>query len=213
MLKIGLTGGIGSGKSKVADWLAQWGATVIDTDVLAHQLTAPAGAALSQIVQQFGPQMLDSQGALDRAQMRAHVFANPQARRQLEAILHPLIQAEALAQIKAAQGCYVVAVIPLLVESGHWNHYFDQICVVDCDEPTQIKRVQARSGLAVEQIKQIMKAQATRAQRLAAADVVITNDGQTNLDQLKQQVLQAHQQWCAGRHYARAASSPSSGCR
>jgi|SRR5690625_190402 len=209
MLKIGLTGGIGSGKSKVADWLAEWGATVVDTDALAHQLTAPGGAALPQIVQEFGPQILDSQGALDRAQMRARVFAEPKARQRLEGILHPLIRAQTLAQVEAAQGCYAVAVIPLLVESGHWVEYFDQICVVDCDEPTQIKRVQARSGLAVEQIKQIMNAQATRAQRLQAADVVITNDGQTNIDQLKQQVQQAHQQWCAARNSVRAVPTPS----
>ncbi len=197
MLKIGLTGGIGSGKSMVARWLAQWGATVIDTDDVSHQLTASGGQAIPHIEQAFGPTVIDAEGALDRAQMRALVFQNPDARHQLEAILHPLIRTQTLAQAEAAQGRYVVIVIPLLVESGRWVDYFDEICVVDCDEPTQIQRVQRRSGLTVEQVQQIMRAQATRNERLQVADQVIDNGGQTDLQTLEEQVQQLHQLWCA----------------
>lgn len=150
MLKIGLTGGIGSGKSMVARWLEQWGATVIDTDEVSHQLTAAGGLAIPAIQQAFGPTVINAEGALDRAQMRALVFDDPEARHQLEAILHPLIRAQTLAQVAAAQGVYVVVVIPLLVESGRWVDFFDEICVVDCDESTQIERVQRRNGLSVE---------------------------------------------------------------
>lgn len=197
MLKIGLTGGIGSGKSMVARWLAQWGATVIDTDDVSHELTSTAGQAIPHIKQAFGPTVVDAHGALDRAQMRALVFQDPGARKQLEAILHPLIREHTLAQAQAAQGRYVVIVIPLLVESGRWVDYFDEICVVDCDEPTQIQRVQRRSGLTVEQVQQIMRAQATRKERLQVADQVIDNGGQTDLQTLEEQVQQLHRHWCA----------------
>jgi|SRR5690625_185518 len=197
MFKVGLTGGIGSGKTMVADWLAEWGATVIDTDQIAHQLTAPQGLAMPFIEQAFGASVLDADGALDRAQMRARVFDDPQARKQLEGILHPLIRSQTLEQVQAAQGTYVVVVIPLLVESGRWLEFFDQICVVDCDEHTQIQRVQQRSGLSVEQIKQIMRVQATRTERLRHADVVIDNSGQTSIQTLKKHVRQLHQKWCA----------------
>lgn len=197
MLKIGLTGGIGSGKSIVANWLAQWGATVVDTDVIAHQLTAANGLAIPLIKKAFGKLVLDKSGALDRAKMRAQVFANPSARKQLEAILHPMIREQTLKQIKAAKGCYVVAVIPLLVESGHWVHYFDEICVVDCDEQTQIERVQKRSGLSAKKIQQIMNAQATRAQRLHYASQVLVNDGHTSIETLKEQTYRLHQRWYA----------------
>lgn len=197
MLTIGLTGGIGSGKTMVADWLGQWGATVIDTDIISHQLTASNGLAIEPIVRAFGLAAIDEQGALDRVWMRQRVFAEPRARERLETIVHPLIRQQVLAQMKTAQGLYVVVVIPLLVESGRWLDYFDQICVVDCDEQTQIERVQKRSGLSVEQIQQIMQAQATRAERLRHADVVIVNDGQTRIETLKEEVHKIHLRWCA----------------
>lgn len=197
MLKIGLTGGIGSGKSMVARWLAQWGATVIDTDEVSHQLTTAGGLAMPHIKEAFGVTVIDSQGALDRAKMRDLVFSDPTARQRLEAILHPLIREQTLAQVKSAQGLYVVVVIPLLVESGRWVDYFDEICVVDCDESTQIQRVQHRSGLTVEQVQQIMRAQATRKKRLQFADQIIDNGGQTDLQALEKQVQQLHQLWCA----------------
>lgn len=197
MLKIGLTGGIGSGKTMVADWLQQWGATVIDTDVIAHQLTAAGGRAIERIVQAFGPAAVNEDGAMDRRWMRQRVFEYEPARQQLQSILHPMIRQQVLSQIDDARGHYVVVVVPLLVESGHWLDYFDQICVVDCDEQTQIERVQKRSHLDIEQVRQIMRAQATRAERLRHADVVILNDGQTRIEELKEKVRQIHDSWCA----------------
>lgn len=194
-LKIGLTGGIGSGKSFVATLLEQWGATVVDTDVIAHQLTAPNGAAIEPIRQQFGEQFITASGAMCRDQMRELVFSHPKQRKVLQAILHPLIRDLTFRQVQQAQGCYVVVVIPLLVESEQWVSYLDRVCVVDCDEATQIARVQQRSGLTVAQIKRIMNAQATRAQRLAVADDVIVNDAHTTVAQLTERTQLKHQLW------------------
>jgi dephospho-CoA kinase len=196
MLKIGLTGGIGSGKTKVADLLASWGASVIDTDQIAHALTAPGGQAIEPLRLQFGPEVLEASGALNRQKMRELVFAEPNRRRELEAILHPLIAQEVEVQAARAQGLYVVFVVPLLVESGRWLDRVDRVCVVDCDQQTQIQRVQARSGLALETIQQILKAQATREQRLAVADDILVNSAQTSLADLENQVLDLHKGWC-----------------
>lgn len=196
MLKIGLTGGIGSGKTKVADLLASWGASVIDTDQIAHALTAPGGQAIEALRSQFGPDVLEASGALNRQKMRELVFADPARRRQLEAILHPLIAQEVEVQAARASGLYVVFVVPLLVESGRWLDRVDRVCVVDCDQQTQIQRVQARSGLALETIQQILKAQATREQRLAVADDIVVNSAQTSLTDLENQVLDLHKGWC-----------------
>lgn len=196
MLKIGLTGGIGSGKSKVADYFSEWGASVIDTDVIAHELTACGGAAIETIRRQFGDAMVSADGALDRAAMRAQVFQDPQARERLEAILHPLIYLVAQQRAESAQGCYLVFVVPLLVESGRWRDRVDRICVVDCDPATQVARVQARSGLTTDTIERIMSAQASRAQRLDAADDVILNDAHTTLSMLRQRALDLHNAWC-----------------
>lgn len=197
MQKIGLTGGIGSGKSYVAELWQQWGATVVDTDVIAHELTLPGGAAIEAIRKQFGDQYITADGALCRNSMRELVFSDSSQRFNLQNILHPLIRDLTFRQVEKAQGCYVVVVVPLLVESGRWRSYLDKICVVDCDEQTQIDRVMQRSGLTPEQIRRIMDAQATRQQRLAAADEVINNDGQTSLAQLEKQAQQLHQQWCS----------------
>lgn len=196
MFKVGLTGGIGSGKSKVADMLGAWGAAVIDTDVISHDLTAPGGAAIEPIRQAFGPGVIAENGALDRPAMRDLVFRSPEARRRLEAILHPLIGAETEARARVAKGCYVVFVVPLLVESGKWHKRLDRVCVVDCDPDTQVARVQARSGLTREAIERIMSAQASRQARLAVAHDVILNGGETSLEDLEQSVRALHESWC-----------------
>lgn len=173
---IGLTGGIGSGKSLVADMLAERGATLIDTDRIAHSLTAPGGAAIDAIRAQFGADFIGPDGAMDRARMRERVFAEPAARQQLEAILHPLIRQETERAAQQASGAYPVFVVPLLVESGKWKERVSRVLVVDCPEALQVERVMKRSGLSPEQVQQIMAAQASRQQRLAAADDVIVND-------------------------------------
>jgi dephospho-CoA kinase len=187
---LGLTGGIGSGKSTVADMFASLGATLIDTDVIAHQLTAPQGAAIPTIRTQFGAEFITPTGALDRARMRALVFADPAAKARLEAILHPLIRSETEAQPRAAKGDDIIFVVPLLVESGNWKQRVSRVLVVDCPEAQQIQRVMARSGLSEDQVKAIMGTQASREQRLAAADDVALNDG--DLPQLASRVQALH---------------------
>jgi dephospho-CoA kinase len=176
---VGLTGGIGSGKSAVAELFAQRGITVVDTDAIAHALTTSAGAAMAAIRAEFGDAAAGADGALDRAAMRAMVFADPSARKRLEAILHPLIRAESERQIadKPAGSAYAILMVPLLIESGDYRKRVNRIAVVDCAESTQIERVVSRSGLARSEIERILAAQATRAERLAAADDVIDNDG------------------------------------
>ncbi|TKR57150.1 dephospho-CoA kinase [Allopusillimonas ginsengisoli] len=206
MYKIGLTGGIGSGKSRVADLLAEWGAAIIDTDVIAHELTAPGGAAIASIRQHFGPDVIAATGALDRQAMRDLVFESPEARHQLEALLHPMIGAVTKQRVDAARGCYLVFVVPLLIESGHWRDRVDRICVVDCDTETQFKRVQARSGLTREAIARIINAQVPRETRLAAADDVIINNGATTADELVRRARVLHDGWCV---QARQGCSPS----
>ena len=196
MFKLGLTGGIGSGKTYVANLLAGWGASVIDTDQIAHALTAPEGLAIAPIRAAFGSDVISLEGALDRSKMRELVFSNPTERVTLEGILHPLIAQEVLVQAKAATGLYAVFVVPLLVESGRWRDRIDRLCVVDCDEATQIARVQARSGIPTDTIRRILDAQATRAQRLAVADDIIVNSASTTVEELEKQVLVLHEGWC-----------------
>lgn len=196
MFSIGLTGGIGSGKTQVADWLAQWGAAVIDTDQIAHDLTAAGGAAIDPLRQAFGANAIAADGRLDRAWMRDRAFADPAVRQRLETILHPLIDQAVRVRAEAAQGLYRVFVVPLLVESGRWRDRVDRICVVDCDPATQVRRVQGRSGLTPETIGRIMSAQASREDRLAVADDIILNDGATDLDALRRRSWSCHQSWC-----------------
>ncbi|HEY0846181.1 MAG TPA: dephospho-CoA kinase [Noviherbaspirillum sp.] len=174
---VGLTGGIGSGKTTVADMFAARGAVIIDTDQIAHQLTAPGGLAIAEIRNEFGASFLSADGAMDRAKMRAYVFAEPAAKARLEAILHPLIRIETERAASEAQGDYLVFAVPLLVESGSWKQRVSRVLVVDCAEETQVRRVMMRSGLSEAQVRAIMAAQASRQQRLAAADDVIDNDG------------------------------------
>lgn len=196
MFRLGLTGGIGSGKSLVADMLQELGATVIDTDRVAHELTAPGGQAIPSIRDAFGDDLIREDGAMDRDRMRALVFEDPSSRKMLEAIIHPLIRKRVGELATQATGCYIVFVVPLLIESGRWRHQVDRVCVVDCDRQTQIDRVVSRNGLALPQIERILAAQATRQERLDHADDVITNDGQTTRESVREQVLVLHQRWC-----------------
>ncbi len=176
---LGLTGGIGSGKSTVAAMLADHGAAVVDADAIARSVTAPGGAAIAAIAQAFGAELITAQGALDRERMRTLVFSDPDAKRRLEAIVHPLVsqETECQAQAAIAQGRRsVVFDVPLLVESGRrWRQRVQRVLVVDCSVATQVERVMARSGLARAEVERIVASQASRAQRLAAADIVIHN--------------------------------------
>lgn len=179
---VGLTGGIGSGKSTVADLFVEQGAGLVDTDAIAHALTAAGGAAMPALVDEFGRNILAADGALDRAAMRQLVFADPSVRSRLEGILHPLIRQISDERCRAASSPYVILAVPLLVESGGYRDRCDRIAVVDCPESLQIERVMARSGLAAGEVEAIMAAQATRQQRLAVADDVVVNDaGRTKI--------------------------------
>jgi dephospho-CoA kinase len=197
-LKIGLTGGIASGKSTVADMFAELGIPVIDTDVIARDLVMPGLPALAEIRERFGEGVIDGSGNLDRAAMRKLVFSNDQARRDLEAILHPRIGAETRRQSAEANGPYQVIVVPLLLES-QLRQFVDRVLVVDCSEETQIRRLTARDTESAEQARRILAAQASRHDRLAIADDVIHND--RDLAHLRDQVLQLD------RKYRREAGS------
>ena len=179
-LKIGLTGGIGSGKSTAARRFGALGALVVDTDALAHALTAPGGAAIPAIAAAFGAEMIGSDGAMDRAKMRALVFGQPAERQRLEAILHPMIASATRAQAsRAGAGQAVVFDVPLLTESGTWRARVDRVVVVDCAEATQVARVVQRSGWTAEAVERAIAQQASRAQRRAIADAVIVNEALT----------------------------------
>jgi dephospho-CoA kinase len=175
---VGLTGGIGAGKSTVADMFGARGAAIIDTDLIAHQLTAPGGAAIAAIRAQFGDAFLTPDGAMDRAKMRGHVFSEPAAKAQLEAILHPLIRLETERAAAQAAGLYPMFVVPLLVESGSWRQRVSRVLVIDCTPETQVRRVMSRSSLPEAQVYAIMAAQVSRGERLAVADDVVDNDGE-----------------------------------
>ena len=189
-LKIGLTGGIGSGKSTVAKRLQQLGFSIIDADAISRSMTQAHGAAMDAIQKTFGAEMLTPEGALNRDRMRDLIFANPQAKKQLESIIHPLVAQEIAAQEKQAveRGAMcVVYDIPLLVESQKWQDYVDQIWVVDCSAATQIARVCARNGLTAAEVERIIAAQSPREKRLACADAVICNDD-ISLDELNARI-------------------------
>jgi dephospho-CoA kinase len=195
LLQIGLTGGIGCGKTTVANMFAALGASVVDTDLIAHSMTVPGGPAMAAIGAEFGAAYLAPDGALDRASMRALVFSDPGAKLRLEAILHPLIRAAAEAEAAAAAGAYVIFVVPLLIESGNWRGRVARVLAIDCPEWLQIARVMARNGLQEAQVKAIMAAQVSRSARLAAADDVITNDD--GIAALAPQVEGLHQLYMA----------------
>ncbi|MET3108194.1 dephospho-CoA kinase [Oxalobacteraceae bacterium GrIS 2.11] len=191
-LIIGLTGGIGSGKTSVANAFAARGASVIDTDAIAHQLTAPDGGAITAIAAQFGKNMITAEGALDRAKMRELIFSDKSKKRQLESILHPMIRDEVSRQSAAATGQYIIYVVPLLVETGHWK--FSRILVIDCDEDLQIQRVMQRDGLAKDLIQSIIAQQASRAERLAIATDVLQNQG--SFEMLLPEIDRLHKLYC-----------------
>jgi dephospho-CoA kinase len=180
--RVALTGGIASGKSVVAELFAALGVPVIDTDVIARQVVEPGQPALAQVVAAFGPDVLDMSGHIDRRRMRERIFADPDARRRLEAILHPAIRAEMARQSLAASGPYQVLVIPLLAEGGSRDHV-DRVLLVDVPEELQVQRLMTRDGVTHEQAQASLNAQATRAERLALADDVLRNTGRA--DELK----------------------------
>ena len=192
-VRVGLTGGMGSGKSTVARFLTQRGAYLIDADAISRSTTSTGGAAIPELTQAFGPQVIGHDGALDRVKMRELAFQNPDARKCLEAIVHPLVKAlieqEALRANANSAPC-VVYDIPLLMESSHWRQSLDTIVVVDCTENTQIDRVRRRNGLSETEVRAVLAAQAMRTKRLKGADFVIFNDGITlsQLETLTQQI-------------------------
>lgn len=190
--RMGLTGGIGSGKSTVAQVLVACGAVLVDADAISKQLTAPGGAAIDRLTQQFGSEIITAEGAMDRDRMRQMAFADPAVKKQLESIIHPLVSLESDRRAtEATVGGHVCIVfdIPLLVESTRWRQQLDRVLVVDCPRETQIARVMARSGWPREAVEKIMAGQASRGQRLAAADACIYNEG-LSLPQLEKLVRQ-----------------------
>ncbi|MEW6313794.1 MAG: dephospho-CoA kinase [Pseudomonadota bacterium] len=194
MLVVGLTGGIGSGKSSAARIFAELGATVIDTDAIARELTAPGGGALPEIRRQFGDACFTASGELDRAALRAQVFSDTAARKRLETILHPRIRAAVAQRIAATEGApYLILVVPLLLETGAYRHIVQRVLVVDCAETEQVARTMARSGLREEEVRAIMAAQWPRRERIAQADDVVNNNGSPEV--LRQQVEALHRRY------------------
>jgi len=189
---LGLTGGIGSGKTTVSDLLRKLGAGIIDTDLIAHQITAPGGIAIPLIQERFGVQFIDPSGALDRTKMRALVFTDPESRKALEQITHPLIRQETTLQalkLSKSGKPYLVFVVPLLIESGNWHGVLDHIAVVDCPEQVQIARVMERNKLTKQDVEKILAAQASREMRLSQADTILHNDGDLTKLTAEAQVL------------------------
>lgn len=191
-LRIGLTGGIASGKSTVARRFAELGIPVVDADVAARQVVAPGTPGLARVIERFGPGVMAANGELDRGALRQLIFNHPTSRQDLETILHPLIRAAMEHSAEAAVGPYVLMVIPLLVESGARGRV-DRILVVDVDEAVQLRRVQARDGASLDQGRAMLASQASRAARLAAADDVLLNDG--TVSDLRQGVDRLHESY------------------
>jgi dephospho-CoA kinase len=194
VLKIGLTGGIASGKSEAARMFAALGAAVVDTDVIAREVVTPGSEGLAAVLDAFGESVLAGDGSLDRRRLRTLVFGNPQLRARLEAILHPLIRTRAAQQIAAARGPYVLVVVPLLVETD-FAALVDRILVVDCPRQTQLQRVIDRDGVERSVAEAMLTAQTDRTTRLQAADDVIDNSG--SLEQMQARVAELHRQYAA----------------
>ena len=192
--RVALTGGIASGKTTVANLFAELGVPLIDTDVIARQVVEPSQPALAEVVAAFGPEVLDADGRLDRRRMRERIFADPGAKRQLEAILHPAIRAEMERQSREAGGAYQVLVIPLLTEGGRRDHV-DRVLLVDVPEVLQVERLMWRDGVSREQAQASLNAQATRAERLAMADDIVRNTGR--VDDLREKVAELHEKYLA----------------
>lgn len=201
---VGLTGGIGCGKSAAADMFAALGAHVVDTDAISHELTAPGGAAMIAIGHEFGPDFVRGDGGLDRARMRGLVFSDATAKSRLEAILHPLIRARVRDAVQASTGAYVLLVVPLLLETGSYRDAIHRVLVVDCPEPLQIERTMARSRLTEDEVRRIMATQVARERRLREADDVLANDA--DIETLRANVEALHAQYLAA---ARAVRGPS----
>ena len=193
-MRIGLTGGIGSGKSTVAQLLASHGAAIFDTDAIAREVSSPGGAAIAPLREAFGAAFIDVHGALDRAAMRGLAFTDAAARRRLEAILHPLIGAEVERRAAANRAAVQVFDVPLLVESGRWRARVDRVLVVDCSEASQVDRVVARSGWSADAVRAVLAQQATRAARRASADAVLYNEA-IPLAELARQVAALWGHW------------------
>ncbi|BEV73347.1 MULTISPECIES: dephospho-CoA kinase [unclassified Paludibacterium] len=192
---VGLTGGIGSGKSAAADLFAGLGVVVVDTDVISRRLTGPDGEAMAPLRQAFGAECVLPDGSLNRVAMRQQVFADPQARARLEAILHPMIMVHGMRQLQQAQGAYALLVVPLLFESQRYLTLISRSLLIDCDESLQVARVAQRSGLSDTEVRAIMAAQMSRAERQARADDIIHNNG--SLDDLRLQVEEKHRYYHA----------------
>ncbi len=192
---VGLTGGIGSGKSAAAEEFGRLGATVVDADAIAHELTRAGGAAIGQVRSLFGDEYIDAEGAMNRAKVRALVFRDPAARKTLEELLHPMIRSESERRIAAASGPYVIHVVPLLVESPAYRQRVARVLVVDCPESIQVERVRRRSSLSEVEARRVIEAQSKREDRLAAADDVIDNSG--SIAALHKQVRELHARYLA----------------
>jgi dephospho-CoA kinase len=192
---VGVTGGIGSGKSSAAALFAERGAGIVDTDDIAHEMTRPGGRAMPAIITAFGPGIAAADGSLDRAAMRQRVFAEPAQRKVLEGILHPLIRAEARDRVNSSTAPYVMLVVPLLLETGGYPDLVRRVLVIDCEESQQISRTMQRSALTEEAVRAIMAAQLPRQQRLAGADDVLLNDG--DLSRLRSQIDSLHDRYLA----------------
>ena len=190
---IGLTGGIGSGKSTAADIFKELGAAVVDTDAISRELTAAGGAAMPEIRNQYGPEFIAPDGSLDRERIRRLVFGNAEARKKLEAILHPMIRAESRARVATARAPYVILVVPLLFESDAYLDLLKRVLVVDCSEERQIERAMRRSRISADEVRAIMASQLSRAARRARADDVIDNDG--GMEALRRQVDEIHSEY------------------
>ena len=190
--RIGLTGGIGSGKSTVAGYWVALGAHLIDTDALARALTLPGGAAIALLREAFGSEVIDASGALDRERMRALVFADATAKQRLEGILHPLIGTEALRLAAESRAAAIVFDVPLMAEASVWRARCDRIAVVDCSEATQVERVMQRSGWDADEVRRVIEQQTPRSARRSIADAVIDNDGPRTLQNLR---IAAHALW------------------
>ena len=191
---VGLTGGVGSGKSTIASMFSNRGAALVDADAVAHQLTSVGGAAIGALRDAFGDEAIAADGSLDRVYMRARVFSDAVLRTKLEGLLHPMIRSamNELADRQVLEGAtYVVRVVPLLVEGGNWRRYADRLLLVDCSDATQLERVRARPGIDDATARRIIAAQATRAERLAVADDVLFNEA--SLDQMDRRVARLHQ--------------------
>lgn len=199
---VGLTGGIGSGKTAAARCFAAQGVAVVDTDELSHALTAPGGRAMPTLVARFGPDFQRADGALDRLRMRELVFRQPSARRELEAILHPMILEDSLAALAGAQGPYAVLVVPLLFESQAYRDVVDRTLLIDCDEEVQVARVMQRSGLSEPQVRAIMATQMPRGDKRRLADDIIDNSG--SLSELALQVEAKHRYYLSSLARARS---------